>query len=229
MLDVLFALFVGVLLSALAYRKKVMDASGVIGVFVIGLVTIYALGVYWFSLLLVFFVTANLVTKYKYGVKEEYGVAEKTRTIKNVLGNGLSAAIFAVAYALTKNPMFVAAYLGAMATANADTFAGEIGQVHGKPKLITTLESVRVGTDGGISVPGFHGALFGSFLIAAIPPLFTRDFSFLTIGVFSGFIGCNIDSFLGATFEKNKKHTHLVNFFATLAGGFVAMFLNLFI
>ena len=206
-----------------AYLKKKIDLSALVGSGVVGIVALISVGFYWLFIILAFFIAGNLVTKYRYSEKKRQGIEQKIRTIKNVLGNGLSAIIFAVLYALTQNPLFLFGYLGAMATASADTFATEIGQVHGKPLLITSLKKVPVGTNGGVSLPGLFAAAIGSAIISIIPLIFENNPSFFFIGTLSGFIGCNIDSVLGATIERKIFDKHAINFSATFGGGIVAI------
>ncbi len=184
-------------------------------------------GVY---LLLGFFVLGNLISRYKYGVKEEEGIAEGTRTFRNVFGNGGAALIYAIFYFLTKNPLFYLGFLGAMATAGADTFATEMGEAHEKnPKLITNLKKVKIGTPGAISLAGLLGALLGAALVSLIPLAFGKELLFLLIGTASGFLGCNLDSLIGATIERRIIDKHMTNFLATLSGGIIAMALFYFL
>jgi uncharacterized protein (TIGR00297 family) len=60
----------------------------------------------------------------------------------------------AILFGITVHPMFIAMFLGSVATAAADTVAGEIGMTGGKPYLITTWEPVPAGTNGGVSLVG---------------------------------------------------------------------------
>lgn len=223
---ILFAFFV----ITYAYLKRKIDFSAIIATSFIGLIFIFMVDIEWLYLLIGFFIFGNLVTKYKYKIKEEEGVAEGVRTFRNVFGNGGAAAIFAIFYFLMdRNPIFYFGILGAMATASADTFATEIGQAHEKkPKLITNMKRVKVGTPGAVSLPGIFGSLLGAFLISAIPLIFSQPLDFLFFGTISGISGCITDSLFGATIERKKVDKHMTNFFATLSGGIIAMLLFLF-
>ena len=96
-------------------------------------------------------------TKYKHQYKKEIGVYEGTRTLKNVISNGIV-------------PFVMAAFgnyggfIGSIATATADTMASEVG-VTQQPRLITTLKKVPPGTDGGISVVGTAAGIIGAGII----------------------------------------------------------------
>jgi uncharacterized protein (TIGR00297 family) len=223
-------IIISVLIILYAYLRKKINLSAVISAGIIGTIVLLSVGVYWLYLVLVFFIAGNLITKYGYEDKHMRGVAEGVRTYKNVFGNGGSAMVFSIFYAVTNNPMFIFGFMGAMAEAAADTFATEVGQVYEKrPRLITTLKRVKVGTSGAVSFHGEIAAMAGAGIISLIPMFFPFDFHLksmaIPIGIIAGFIGCNIDSLLGATIERNRMDKHMINFFGTLSGGISAMLL----
>ena len=236
-----------------AYVKRKINTSALIGTLILGAIILLALGPRFgcagVLVLLVFFLSGNLVTKYKYDRKAELGVAEGNkgmRNINNVLGNGLSPVIFALLYAIScqsqsqsGNTILLLGFSGAVATACADTFSTEIGQAEGNPKLITTLKKVPVGTNGGVSLPGLGASMLGSGLISLVTLAFwfgvqesSRAVLLLTcICLLSGFLGGIVDSFLGATVEDRKPlklNKHHVNIIATLFGGVFAILLGYF-
>lgn len=224
----IITIIISVLIILYAYIRNKINLSAVISAGIIGTIVIISVGVYWFYLVLAFFIVGNFITKYRYNEKRMRGVAEGVRTYKNVFGNGGSAMIFSLFYALVHNPILLFGFMGAMAEAAADTFATEVGQAFEKqPRLITTLKKTRVGASGAISLHGEIAALMGAGIISSIPLLFPFDFHLknfiLAIGILSGFLGCNIDSILGATVEKNRMDKHMINFFGTLSGGIFAM------
>lgn len=219
---------ISVLIVLYARIKNKIDLSAVISAGIVGTIVIISVGVYWFYLVLAFFIAGNFITKYRYCEKRMHGIAEGIRTYKNVFGNGGSAMIFAVFYALTNNPILLFGFMGAMAEAAADTFATEIGQAYEiEPRLITTMKKTNVGRSGAISIHGEIAALMGAAIISAIPLFFPLDFPskdvILPAGILAGFLGCNVDSILGATVEKNRMDKHMINFFGTLSGGIFAM------
>ena len=229
---ILTILFAGFILS-FTYLKGKIDLSAFLASGFVGILTIIFLGEFWYFIYVIFafFIAGNLVSKYKYEIKKRNGVAQNIRTWRNVFGNGFSAIIFAFLYYLTHEKSFIYGFLGSMATASADTFATEIGEIYEKkPRLITKpWKRVRVGTSGAVSIPGFFGAILGAITIALITLLldfyhnFTNSEILLTLLlVFAGFLGSIADSFLGATIEKKFLDTHLVNFFATFFGGAIS-------
>jgi uncharacterized protein (TIGR00297 family) len=229
-----------------AYVVRKINTSAFIGTLTLGVLILFLfgleLGYVGVLALFVFFIFGNLATRYKYEKKAMLGVAEGNkgmRDINNVLGNGLSPLIFAVLFAVSSqshNTLFLLGFSGSVATACADTFSTEIGQAEGKPRLITTLEKVPVGTNGGVSLPGFGAALLGSSLISLVCLAFVSysvetqiRTTFFSVCLLSGFLGCVVDSFLGATVEDRnplRLNKHHVNILATLSGGIVAILLG---
>jgi uncharacterized protein (TIGR00297 family) len=239
---VITAITVVVAFSAVfyAYAKRKLNSSAVAGTLTLGVLILLLFGPEFgyagLLTLFTFFLFGNLVTRYKYDKKAALGVAEGNRgmrDINNVLGNGLSPLIFAVLYAVSSNNvLFLLGFSGAVATACADTFSTEIGQAEGNPRLITTFEKVPVGTNGGVSLPGFGAAVLGSALISLVGLTFVisgavtyiKTILFL-ICLVAGFLGCVIDSVLGATVEDRNPlwlNKHHVNLLATLSGGIIA-------
>jgi uncharacterized protein (TIGR00297 family) len=229
-----------------AYVKRRLTIVAFLGTTALGVLILLFLGLRagyaGLLVLLTFFLLGTLTTRYKYEKKVLLGVAEGnkgTRDLHNVLGNGLSPLIFAALYAASSqayHTLFLLGFTGAVATACADTFSTEIGQAEGKPRLITTFERVPVGTNGGVSLPGFGAALLGSFAIALASLIFIgsslsdeQRLSLFLICLVSGFLGCVADSYLGATVENRNPlylNKHHVNFLATLSGGAIAVLLG---
>lgn len=234
-MDVFFAatVFLSVLVILYAYVKGKIDLSAVIASGLVGVITLLTVGAQWLYLILAFFVLGNLVTRYKYKVKEGYGVAEKVRSYQNVFGNGGAAMVFAVLYNLSGNNVFLLGFVGAIASAAADTFATEIGEVHGgSPYMVTNFKKAAIGVNGAISLAGCAAALLGAAMISVIPYFFYGSFnrlSFFVLGAFSGFFGCYIDSLVGAMLEGRSRFldNHMTNFLGTLSGGACALILYL--
>ncbi len=228
-----------------SYKLNAADLSGALAGVLSGLLMILFGGIGWFFLLLVFFILGTLFTKYKYKYKVDIGAAqakEGSRGYRNVFGNCLIPLVCVVAYGAIGNvtvpylgtidkAIFLIGYLGSMATATADTLASEIGSTYrGQPRMITTLKKVKAGTDGAVSLLGEAAAIFGSVAIAVTAILLgvfgPGVWTAFVLTVLGGFLGTNLDSVLGATFQQRKWLTNEgVNFFATLAGGAISMLL----
>ncbi|MEM2910160.1 MAG: DUF92 domain-containing protein [Nitrososphaerota archaeon] len=209
------ATVVMVALMLLSIKAGFVDPGGLISSFIIGY-TIYIFGGRLFFIpLLIFYVIAGLITKVRYEEKRLKGAAEEkfgARGWRNVLANGgvAAAIVYIAAYAHSvPKPELLAAYLGAVSTAYADTLATEIGLLYpGEPRLITSMKSVSAGTPGGVSPYGTAAQLLSAFTIVPVTVLFlptgdkiTAFLSLLIIVLVSSFLGSTFDSLIGATVQ----------------------------
>jgi len=216
--------------SYFAYRLKTADIPGLFSAALVGVLLIVFAGFSWFLIMLSFFVLGALATRYQIDYKKKLHVEEERGGVRgyvNVFANGLVSVCAAIGYGVTQHPIFIAAYLGSVATAAADTVAGEIGVCSGKPVLITTLEPVPEGTNGGVSFLGELAGLFGAVFVSASAVLVgVADFSFFVAAMIGGFIGTNLDSLLGELFENKHWWGNAgTNFLATLGGAFITALL----
>ena len=136
------------LLGFLTYKRKSLDALGSVVMIVMGIIIIFSAGFNWLLLILIFLILSLVATKFSKSYKKSLGEFEGRRTTKNVISNGIVAVMMAAfgGYYLS----FVGGFIGAIATATADTLASEIGVLH-QPRLITTFKKVEPGTDGAVS------------------------------------------------------------------------------
>jgi uncharacterized protein (TIGR00297 family) len=218
-------LAVGVL-SWFAYHKGWLTASAAGVAFALGAAIVLATNVLWLLVLVSLLAFTALATRFKYREKVARGTAEGrggARRIRNVLANGLVATLIAALYPLMStlegpvNWDHVAAltFVSAVAAASADTLASELGSLSDKVYLITSWRRVPPGTDGGVSLAGQGAALLGAGLIALLgllllglvgPRLWPGPSLELAAGsvwvpILAGFVGCQVDSVLGATLE----------------------------
>lgn len=213
-----------------AYRAHAMDLSGLFSGALIGLLLIVFADVRWFVVLLVFFALGAGTTRYRFDYKRRIGVEEEksgVRGYRNVFANGIVAAAAAVMYGVTLHPACVALFLGAVATAAADTVASEIGVTGRTPYLITTFERVRAGTNGGVTFVGEVAAGLAALAIGLVAFLLgVADPAMLLVTIGAGLVGTNVDSVIGALFENRGLIGNSgTNLAATLAGGvFAALF-----
>ncbi|NLV28168.1 MAG: TIGR00297 family protein [Methanomicrobiales archaeon] len=216
--------------SYFAYRLKTADIPGLFSAGLVGVLLIVFAGISWFLIMLAFFILGAMTTRYKMDYKKSLHVEEEKGGVRgyiNVFANGLVSVCAAVGFGVTQHPVFIAAYVGSVATAAADTVAGEIGVCFGKPLLITTFQPVPEGTNGGVSVIGEVAGLFGALFISLSAFLLgIADSSIFVAGVIGGFIGTNLDSLLGEVYENKKVWGNAgTNFLATLGGGVATAFL----
>ena len=218
----------------IAFRFRVADVSGLFSGSLVGVILIVFADVRWFLVMLVFLVIGSASTRYRYKVKEAAGIAQShggVRGYVNVFANCLVGVAAAVLYALSgENPLALALFLGSVATAAADTMGGEIGMTSHEPVLITTLEPVPKGTNGGITLLGEGASLVASAAVALSAYLFGLGTpSMLLFVTVAGFAGSNVDSLVGALFEnKGFIGNAGTNLAATLGGGLVALVLAFF-
>jgi uncharacterized protein (TIGR00297 family) len=167
----------------------------------VGLATVWGLGWRGVILLFAFFVSSSLLS-----------TKQATRNERQVLANGGVAALAA----LTGNWIWFA---GALAAANADTWATEIGS-HSRtvPRLITNGTRVPAGTDGGMTLLGTAGGIAGAGLIAGLSYVLGKH-GVPAVAV-AGSAGMLLDSLLGATVQGKVRwmDNDAVNLAATLTG-----------
>ena len=230
-------LLVMTIIGALAYKANFVDISGLVAAFVVGFTIWYTGGPASFIIILFFFMSAGIATKYKYKAKIQKNVAQEgkgKRSWINVFGSGIIPMIFSIAmYVAAMSPDLVQAgwpfflfggYVGSVATTSADTLASEVGVFSkSKPRLITNLRrKVPGGTIGAVSLLGEGVAILAGLVIGIIALIFallapslipglvsiegTPVWEFILflvpLSVLTAFIGCNIDSFLGAVFQN---------------------------
>ena len=219
-----FLLFV---LGFITYKRKSLDLFGSAVMIIMGIVIIFSAGVNWLCLIVLFLVMSLLATKYSKKYKRSLGQFEGRRTSKNVISNGV-VACFMAAFGGYYLP-FVGGFIGAIATATADTLASEIGVLDPHPRLITTLQKVDPGTNGAVSPLGTGIAIVGAAIIgiaAYILGVIDNPLSAIIVSVISGVVGCFMDSILGALFENQGYITNEhVNLLATIVGAIVGTLL----
>jgi uncharacterized protein (TIGR00297 family) len=223
-------------LSALAYRRNVLTWDGSVAAFVVGLVIGIFGDVTWLLLLLFFLLSSFVATRYKFAAKQALGVQEGIRGERkstNVLANGAALMTVAVGSLVLPNdlpkPASGVIFLSALAVAGSDTLASEIGVLSPRTYLITNGKPVPPGTDGGVSTLGqlcaFGAAAYTSVVGWVVLSYFARTYEwtvsmpsapqYLLIPIAIGFLGCQVDSVIGATLERrgilNKKTNNLVS------------------
>jgi uncharacterized protein (TIGR00297 family) len=208
-----------VIIGLITYTRKALDLLGSIFMIIMGVIIIIApqAGVKWLFLIFIFLILGLIFTKYKHEYKKKIGVYEGTRTIKNVVSNGI------VAFVMAAFGNY-AGFIGSIATATADTMASEVGVVT-TPRLITNFRKVAPGTDGGISILGTAAGILGAALIGlsafilGIYPVLIRT---MEIAIVAGTFGCFVDSILGAVLESKDYLTNEhVNLIATFTGALI--------
>ncbi|MBZ6494261.1 DUF92 domain-containing protein [Natrinema longum] len=237
--EVVIAIAVTVAFGYASYALETASIAGMLTGMLLGLLTIVLGGYEWFVVLISFFAIGGLSTKFRYDRKQALGVAEDNNGARgsgNVLGNAAVALAAVLGYAasdagllLGEPELFLFVFAGSIATAMSDTLSSEIGSVFDRPRLITTLEQVEPGTDGGVTWQGELAGLVGATIVAGLAyGLFPEvDAVGAAIVVAAGVVGMTVDSLLGATLEGTLLGNQGVNFLATLSGALVCALLVL--
>ncbi|RMG65685.1 MAG: DUF92 domain-containing protein [Chloroflexi bacterium] len=231
---VLFRLALGLFISAsiglLAYWRRSLARSGVLGAIVTGTL-IFGFGGWIAGLLLIaFFVSSSLLSHFKENNVRKQRAAEMfdkggQRDLAQALANGGAAAGWAVLSWLAREQpatadALYAAMVGALAAVNADTWATELGVLsRSSPRLITQLhQRVAPGTSGGITALGTGAATSGAAFIGLCYVVFTVLYRAITgpadapdasshflaviiAATIAGLAGSLFDSLLGATVQ----------------------------
>jgi len=229
-----------------SYALGTASVAGMLTGVLLAILIIVLGGVGWFGLLVTFFVVGSLSTKFRYDAKQQRGVAEPNegaRGTANVLGNAAVALGAVLGYAAAPElgvaalrPGFLFAFAGSLAAAMSDTLSSEVGGLFDGPRLITTLEPVPPGTDGGVTWQGELAGLVGAGVLAGLSlvllPVGNPVVGAAVVAA-GGVAGMTVDSVLGATVEGGSVSVpgapvaldvdnEVVNFAATFAGGVVS-------
>jgi uncharacterized protein (TIGR00297 family) len=214
----LLGLALSALMGGLGYWRQALTTSGVIGAIVVGTLIFGLGGWVWGLLLITFFVSSSWLSHYrridKQAMAEKFAKGSR-RDIGQVLANGGLGAILAVVFSRYPEPLLFAAFVGVMATVNADTWATELGVLSRvPPRMITTGDVVVPGTSGGVTRLGIWASVAGSLLIGAIATALAqvasllngsgwslRASSYTLVAVAGGLAGSLFDSLLGATLQ----------------------------
>ncbi len=211
-LNVAIGAVVSVILAVVSVRSRSLSLSGGVGATFIG-TAIFAYGGWaWYVVLLSFFVSSSYLTRFRYSTKMAKGVGvlkAESRSFWQTVGQGGVATLIAgIALFSTRNPTLIAVgFVGALAEANADTWAVELGVLSkGNPRMITKISyAVQPGTSGGVSAIGeisaAAGALFVALVGAFLGVLGTAPLIPLLVAGFAAIVGEHVDSFLGATVQ----------------------------
>jgi uncharacterized protein (TIGR00297 family) len=218
----------------MAYIRKILTWDGTIAALAFGIVIGIAGGISWILLLLLFLLTSFAATRYKFQVKKRRGLQEGVsgeRGWKNVVANGLAP--FTVAILVSgilpfqlDRTLGSVLFLCAVAVAASDTLASEIGVLARKTWLITTMKPVRSGVDGGVSIPGQASAAAAAVYTAALGTLVFHlmdgievNWVYMVLIADIGFLGCQLDSVIGATLETQGKVSKLTNNLVSISVG----------
>ena len=224
------------LLLVLSSRARMLDATGSKAAALLGVI-VGGLGHWtWLLILLGFLLSSHKATKWRFEEKTALGLCESSdghRGWTNVVANGAIPGLICIYAYLSEDWTNVVWIFGAaVAVAASDTFASEIGCLDPRVRMITTFKPCQQGENGGFSPNGQLAAAVGSSVVALLTALawwLTVDAgeveAMQLTGVLAliGWLGCQIDSYLGALLENRGYLTKgSVNALA-ITGGVVLM------
>jgi len=196
--QILLGIVLAAAVAAAAYRASALTHSGAWAAWGIGAVVFGVGGWAAAGALLTFFATSTALSRWRKKRKEALGYEKGgRRDAGQVLANGGVAAA-CLLLTLLGLKLGTLLFLAALAAANADTWATEIGSaLGGQPLDIRTGRKAPAGASGAVSLPGTAAALAGAALLG----LFAEGWAAGVIVAASGFGGAIFDSLLGATVQ----------------------------
>ena len=238
--NLLISIALVMILIIVSRIRKILNESGTWAAAVLGLGV--AIGGHWTWLvtLLAFLSAGFFVTRWRYDEKKEMGFNEGEdgeRDWTNVISNGGVPMLISLYAFMTEDwqellPIFVAS----VAVATSDTFASEVGCLDNRVYMITTLKKCEPGLNGGFSPNGQIAALVGALLISLVATALgmlvsaealSSPVEFIVSISIIGFLGCQVDSLLGALLENRGyigKGT--VNTLAIATGAIIACYFH---
>ncbi|MDH4208739.1 MAG: DUF92 domain-containing protein [Anaerolineae bacterium] len=216
-LQLIIGLALATLIAALSHRRGALTSGGAAGAILVGTITFGFGGWVWGLVLVAFFTLSSVLSNYRQRHKE--AIADKfqkgaRRDLAQVLANGGLAAMLSFLYYLAPHPAVLAAFLGALASVNADTWGTEIGTLTpAQPRLITTGRQVPTGTSGGVTLLGTAASAMGGVFIGLLTYLLLclesvvqgtnplRPSWVIPTALIGGLLGSLFDSLLGATVQ----------------------------
>lgn len=251
-MNVLFFLIASVVFGGVSYKLRWLSLSGSIVASAFGFCLLWLGGLAWVVPLMIFFGSSSILSKVGKGARKEGKKREDIRSATQVLANGGVAWAMLILYALTSDWAWYGGFVGAMAAANADTWATEIGRMAGgHPRNILNGKRLDKGLSGGVTWQGTAGSALGALLVglSSLPFFEYPSYFLLVFGLVAGLAGSVMDSVLGAALQaKYREKTSgaivessdepeavellsgfrwmtndLVNVFCTLFGGLIAL------
>ena len=221
---------VGVLIL-ISEKYRALDRLGVYAAAALGII-VGALGHWtWLVILLGFLGTAHKATKWRFEEKASKGLSESSdghRSWGNVVANGgLPGLVAIIAFILDDHENGLWLFSAAVSVAAADTFASEIGCLDDRVRMITTMKKCEPGLNGGFSPNGQLAALVGSTIIAALAFVSEANIELAALVAVVGWLGCQVDSVLGAVLENRGLMTKGTVNAAAITFGIVAMWWHL--
>ncbi len=209
------------IVSLFAFKKGSLTLSGMIASVILGTLLFGFQSATIYMSLVGFFISSSFLSKISkfMGGKENEEIEKRLeksdkRDYTQVIANGGVGLICAVLFQMTSVTLFKLGAVIAIAAANADTWASEIGVLSKDiPINILSKTPVSKGLSGGVTKLGFMASFAGALFIAFINTFFsigTMSFYIsilhLSLVAFFGFLGSIIDSILGEVFQAKYQN-----------------------
>ncbi|AGT32789.1 hypothetical protein M493_12715 [Geobacillus genomosp. 3] len=187
------------------WLSRSLSASGAAAAVVIG--TLVGCGFSWGGLWVfgLFFASSSAFSNV--GKRKKAAMAEKLaksggRDAVQVFANGGVPAVLALLALFRPDPAWHALFVVAVAAANADTWASEIGSLSRRPpRAWPSFRPVEAGTSGAVTLLGTAASLAGALLIAAAGAHFLDAAPVSALALF-GWLGSWLDTWLGAAWQS---------------------------
>ena len=218
-------------LVAASLRARILDGKGVFAAALLGFF-VGCLGHWtWLLMLLCFLLSSHLATKWRFDEKTAKGLSESIdghRSWGNVVANGgLPGLVAILAFILDDHENGIWVFSAAVAVAASDTFASEIGCLDDRVRMITTMKKCEAGVNGGFSPNGQLAAAAGSIIIAALTFVAEPSLELAGMVALLGWLGCQVDSVLGAVLENRGLMTKGTVNAAAITSGILIMWIYL--
>jgi len=215
------------LLILLSEKYRVLDRFGIYAAAGLGML-VGCLGHWtWLVILLGFLGSSHKATKWRFEEKAEKGLCESAdghRSWGNVVANGgLPGLIAIITWYLGDHENGLWVFTAAVAVAASDTFASEIGCLDNRVRMITTMKKCEAGVNGGFSPNGQLAAAVGSLFIALLAFVSDMQWEYAAVAALIGWLGCQVDSVLGAVLENRGLMTKGSVNAAAITFGILAM------
>jgi uncharacterized protein (TIGR00297 family) len=208
------------MVAGLAGLCRALTLSGAVAAFAVGFFVFAFGGTAGAGALLAFFVSSSVLSAVGRARKARAGAQYakgSRRDALQVLANGGVPALLCIWSQFSADArQTVLLAIAALAAANADTWATEIGGALSRgPRLISTLKRAEPGTSGAVSLIGLVAALAGAAFVVWVASLAWPRGSLLLFGrpdpaealalVWAAFIATFADSVLGASVQAQYR------------------------
>lgn len=198
----------------LAWKRRSLTRGGALGAVATGTSIVGLGGWPWGLALIYFFVSSTLLSHFREQEKTRVATDKfskgSQRDFAQVAANGSLASLYAIAAGSTRSEAaretLEAGFVGALATATADTWATELGVLSTtRPRLLTTGRPVAPGTSGGVTPLGSAASALGALTLGGTfwcaRGLRRKLAALPLLALLSGLVGSICDSLLGATVQ----------------------------